>query len=59
MEVENYPKWKEANIGGTHFHPMIMGGKVDGYKDFRCVAQISGDMIQFDYVCFYQVETTN
>ena len=29
MEVENYPKWKETNIGGTHSPPiMIVRGRV-------------------------------
>ena len=29
MEVENHPKRKEPNIGGTHFSTsMIMGGRV-------------------------------
>ena len=33
MEVENDPKWKETNIGGTHFHFHDYARKGKGDKD--------------------------
>ena len=37
MEMENYPKWKETDIGDTPIFlwTMIMGGKVSVFRGFE------------------------
>ncbi len=64
MEVENYPKYKETNIGDTLiFHwIMIMGGRVTSNKSVFSSLKFILGLLQcafVGYVCFTRLPVTS